>query len=778
MMGLAQNGADGMGRRWALLALTMACACLLVFAAAAQAETIDVTTTADPAGVGNCPTECSLRQAVAAAKPGDTVVLKGEVYALSQGAQVVIDKSLKIEGELDEGIAASGIEGAGNLNESKVNERMFKVTPGSTVEFEDVQLIGGIDADDEVFKTCSPCETLKANGGGAIYQEGGTLRLTDVDFLADGLASSASPLGGAVSTRAGTLEMHNVTFSFDGATFGGALFFRAGTLVGEDVSFEDDGLVFNSSGGAVYLAGGTATLTNTTVVNSGTPSTFGGGVVNGGAALTLLNDTLSGNIRGALETDAGASTTVKNTILASGFADGDFDCVGEGKGNDAGGTTAKAITVDAGANIDQDDVCGLSQPNDKPGADPKLVGIGLNTGFVPTQALLHESAAIDTGSDEGCPANDARDVARPKGAHCDIGAFEAVLLGQPTAETSPPLVDGPTAAFVTGTIDLAGEAGGYSFRWGTSPGELVHETSEVAAGVLSEPTLKGSVIAELIPSTKYFYTVTAANASGSALAGNVESFTTEAEPSGGGGGGNNGESPPSVPNPFVGPVPGGGVLGATTKKLKIEDLPPPVLGKTVDIEPVSGTVLVALPEGAAASAAGLRGRAHASLSKGLRFIPLSEARQIPVGSTLDTTRGVAKLATASATAGQLQFGNFGAGLFKLLQSRAQKGLTELDLMNTHTPKQVCSTVGKRASAAKHLSGKVLGQLNVDSKGKFTARGQYSASTVRGTVWSVSNQCNGTLTKVVRGVVSVRDLRKRKTVTLFTGQSYLAKAPGA
>jgi hypothetical protein len=65
-------------------------------------------------------------------------------------------------------------------------------------------------------------------------------------------------------------------------------------------------------------------------------------------------------------------------------------------------------------------------------------------------------------------------------------------------------------------------------------------------------------------------------------------------------------------------------------------------------------------------------------------------------------------------------------------------------------------------------------LNANAHGKFTTKGQYSAATVRGTVWSVTNQCDGTLTKVQRGVVSVRDFVRRKTITLFTGQSYLAR----
>ena len=90
---------------------------------------------------------------------------------------------------------------------------------------------------------------------------------------------------------------------------------------------------------------------------------------------------------------------------------------------------------------------------------------------------------------------------------------------------------------------------------------------------------------------------------------------------------------------------------------------------------------------------------------------------------------------------------------------------------------MCATVGKRGKAlAAKLSSKTLGRVNASGHGHFAVRGQYSAATVRGTVWSVANRCEGTLTHVVRGVVSVRDFRRRKTITLFTGESYLARGP--
>ncbi len=271
--------------------------------------------------------------------------------------------------------------------------------------------------------------------------------------------------------------------------------------------------------------------------------------------------------------------------------------------------------------------------------------------------------------------------------------------------------------------------------------------------------------------------------------------------------------------------------GTTSASFAYTVIPRPVLGKTVNVDVVSGKVFVALPStGSASSAAGpagaglfagplqagfpgpaqgelagpaqgelaeaaqgeLAGAAQAGfagslragsegrpgaavegLSKGLHFIPLVEARQIPVGSVLDTTAGVARVTTATATVGKLQAGEFDAGIFKLLQARKLKGLTEMDIMDVHSARQVCASVGKRAVAAK-LSSKVLGRLNANAHGHFSTRGQYSAATVRGTIWSVANRCDGTFTYVKRGAVSVRDFVRRKTIALFTGQSYLAR----
>ena len=52
--------------------------------------------------------------------------------------------------------------------------------------------------------------------------------------------------------------------------------------------------------------------------------------------LTLVNDTFSGNVRGSIQTDQGATTIVANTIIGAGFSDGsDFACLASGRWTDA-----------------------------------------------------------------------------------------------------------------------------------------------------------------------------------------------------------------------------------------------------------------------------------------------------------------------------------------------------------------------------------------------------------------------------------------------------------
>ena len=204
--------------------------------------------------------------------------------------------------------------------------------------------------------------------------------------------------------------------------------------------------------------------------------------------------------------------------------------------------------------------------------------------------------------------------------------------------------------------------------------------------------------------------------------------------------------------------------------LKLADLSAPDLGREVNVEPVSGQVLVALPAGTARSGA-------RAAQKGLRFVPLSEARQIPTGSFLDTSKGTVRLQSSVNSRGKAQFGNFASGLFQVLQSRKRsaKGLTDVVLKGSSFSRCGSARRGKR-SARTALSRSTRRRLRANARGRFRTRGRHSAATVRGTVWLTADRCDGTLTKVTRGKVAVRDFRRKKTVLVRAGKSYLAKAP--
>jgi hypothetical protein len=46
--------------------------------------------------------------------------------------------------------------------------------------------------------------------------------------------------------------------------------------------------------------------------------------------------------------------------------------------------------------------------------------------------------------------------------------------------------------------------------------------------------------------------------------------------------------------------------------------------------------------------------------------------------------------------------------------------------------------------------------------------------VRGTQWLVEDSCRSTTTRVKRGVVTVRDFKRKKTIKLRAGDRYVAR----
>ena len=110
---------------------------------------------------------------------------------------------------------------------------------------------------------------------------------------------------------------------------------------------------------------------------------------------------------------------------------------------------------------------------------------------------------------------------------------------------------------------------------------------------------------------------------------------------------------------------------------------------------------------------------------------------------------------------------FWAGIFRLGQTKGAAPTTVLTLVE----KLSCPKAGSANIAAKKKKRRLWG----DGSGKFQTKGKHSAATVVGTRWLVEDKCSSTLTRVVRGRVSVRDFVKKKTVIVRAGKKYVARA---
>ena len=178
--------------------------------------------------------------------------------------------------------------------------------------------------------------------------------------------------------------------------------------------------------------------------------------------------------------------------------------------------------------------------------------------------------------------------------------------------------------------------------------------------------------------------------------------------------------------------------------------PPPVAGKTANVQVVRGTVTFT-PRGST------------------KPVPLSGATQIPMGSTVNTTKGTVRMTTARDTKGLTQTGDFYNGIFKVTQKAAAQPITELRLMGGSF--RTCrSSRGASAAAAPRRVRRLWG----NARGRYRSVGRYSSATVRGTIWLVEDRCDGTLTRVRKGQVVVRDLVRKRNIRLRAGKSYLAR----
>ena len=179
-------------------------------------------------------------------------------------------------------------------------------------------------------------------------------------------------------------------------------------------------------------------------------------------------------------------------------------------------------------------------------------------------------------------------------------------------------------------------------------------------------------------------------------------------------------------------------------------------GQIAGVKEVAGTVLIKEPGG--------------------KFVPLNGQTEIPIGSQINTLQGTVLL-TAGLGGGKTNSGDFSQGIFTILQAKKAKAFMTLKMVAGNFG--VCRGGSAQAlsieSAKSAAKKKRVRRLFGSAKGRFTTRGRASSATVEGTKWLVEDRCDGTFTKVIQGVVKVKDFRKHKTFRVRTGHSYFARS---
>ncbi len=324
---------------------------------------LTVTKTADT-NDGLCNADCSLREALVNSYDGDTIRFGLNGTFLLASDLPVINKTIAVDGS---GKTVK-LDGGGKY-------RIFKINETGDLTLKNLALQNGhsgVPCMADIDQTC----------GGAIYNDG-------------------------------ALSAINVTFSSNHADIGGAIFIEFGTTKIESSIFTGNAAV--RLGGGILNWIGTLDVVNSTFYGN-SAAWDGGAIYNDISDLTLTNNTFSSNSaeRGGAVYNSAGNLAFVNNILANSTA-GD-DCFNESPYAGISLNINNLIETNAAAPNN----CGLPFLT----ADPRLGPLASNGGVTQTLALLKDSPAIDAGNDADCPAADQRDVARPYGTHCDIGAYE------------------------------------------------------------------------------------------------------------------------------------------------------------------------------------------------------------------------------------------------------------------------------------------------------------------------------------------------------------------
>jgi hypothetical protein len=204
----------------------------------------------------------------------------------------------------------------------------------------------------------------------------------------------------------------------------------------------------------------------------------------------------------------------------------------------------------------------------------------------------------------------------------------------------------------------------------------------------------------------------------------------------------------------------------------------PVAGKTANASLAWGVVLIKLPNGT--------------------FAPLgSGTKSVPLGSTVDASKGGVKIETSTRTqkkktkpapssgkpksSSSVSTGTFSVGIFSIEQARERSKLkhrgsvkARATQVKLRTAKHAVAKAGCQRTGA---PGKgVVRAVHGVTKGDYQIVGASSVTSVTNATWTVEDLCDGTLTTLQSGRATVTSMqgKVRRAHHLRAGQSLLIK----
>jgi hypothetical protein len=384
----------------------------------------------------------SLRAAVLVAASGDAVDLTQltcSSITLSSGEIDIDQNSLSINGP-----GADALTINGGTNPAYYN-RVFRHLGAGTLTIEGLTIAHGTrtiddlaeggclfsNGDLQIFESAVDACAAVASGvgdskGGAVFAHG------EVRLFQSRVTGSAAfsqlhqALGGGIysgslSSKYSTIANNTAAGASGyygaggGFYWGGAgdVYLLATTVSGNHAAFDYGGLAVRSSAG-----GYAATIINSTI-SANSAAQFAGGAVFQ-IPVSISNSTIAFNTDGRVNSGAGLSinaavtATLESTIVAMNLAGGYLGDVDVASGGTIAGANNLIVATSAALPADTIRDC------------PNLTPLAANGGLTRTNALLHDSPAIDAGSNTVPIPNDQRGDGFPRvaGAAADIGAYE------------------------------------------------------------------------------------------------------------------------------------------------------------------------------------------------------------------------------------------------------------------------------------------------------------------------------------------------------------------